>query len=371
MGELLFLNSVRIPEVADLVNMRWRGKISEEEYFENMQKLGFSEDWAKKLYWSAERYLSIADAIALYRRGEMSEDELKAEALKQGIPENRLYLFLKATEYIPSISDIIRFAVREAFNEEIAERWRYDEDIPEDYVKWAEKLGMDRYWAKMYWRAHWELPSISLALEMFHRLHPDYEKDTPVSKEDIMNLLKFQDVLPYWRERILKISYNLPTRVDLRRFVRYGFVSPEEAKIIYRKMGYTEEDAERLVQLAVYEKNMELIDLTKTQIRDAFYKGLIQEDEAKNMLVSLGLTEDEAKLLVDLWYADYREKWIKEYAELYIDMYAMEIISQQELNDYLDQLNLSALEKELYLHKAEVERAKQLLKQVESEGVGG
>jgi len=360
-----------IPEISTLIELRWRGKISEEEYLENMKKYGLNENWAKKMYWNAERYLGIADAIALWRRGEISDEDLTKEALKQGIPENRLNLFLKATEFIPGISDIIRFAVREAFNEEIVRKWEYDKDIPPDYIEWAKKLGMSEYWAKMDWRAHWELPSITLALEMFHRLHPDYEKEYPVSEEDIMNILKFQDVLPYWRPRILKISYNLPTRVDVRRFVRYGFIEPEEALKIYRQMGYTKEHAEWLVKLALYEKNLEMIDLTKTQIRDAYLKGLIEPEEAENMLKQLGFSEEEAKLLIDLWYADFREKWVKEYAELYIKSYALGVITDAELNDLLDSLNLSSMEKELYMHLAEVEKAKQMLKEIEESSGGG
>jgi len=359
-----------IPDVSNLISLRWKGKISEEEYLENMKKYGINEDWAKKLYWNAERYLSIADAIALYRRGEIDYGRLLKEAYAQGIPENKLELFLKATEYVPSVSDIIRFAVRDVWKTDIIEKFGYKEEFPEEFAEWAKKHGMDEDTARLYWYAHWELPSLTLGFEMFHRLNPEYEKEYPVTEEDIMNLMKLHDILPYWRPRILKITYNLPTRVDVRRFVRYGFIEPETAKILYRKMGYTEEHAEWLVKLALYEKNLEMIDLTKTQIRDAFYHGLIDREEAEDMLKQLGFTKEEAELLVDLWYADYREKWIKEYAEFYVKCYAQDIISKEELNDYLDSLNLSSLEKELYMHKAELEKAKQMLKEIEEAKAG-
>ena len=360
-----------LPDPTTAIELRWKRKMTEEDYLTIMRSYGFNEEVAKWLYWNAERVLNIGQAIDLYRRGIIDEQTLYDIAQKQGIDKSQVGLWVEAYAYYPSPSDLIRFAVRDVWKEEIVRRFGYDEEFPEKFAEEAQKVGMSPEWAKMYWRAHWELPSLTLAFEAFHRLNPEFEKETPVTQDDIMDLMKLHDILPYWRPRILKLSYNLPTRVDVRRFVRYGFISSEEAYKIYRQMGYTEEHAKWLVQLALYEKNLEEIDLTKTMIRDAYLSGLMSKDEAKEALMKLGFSEKEADLAISLWLHDAREKYIKKYVKLYQKAYAKGIISQSELSDYLDKLNLSAIEKEIAMHEAEIMKTEYMIDQYEKSEVGG
>lgn len=356
---LIFPNAIPGPE--DLVIMRWRGLISREEYEHYMERWGFKKDWADKFYTQARRVLNISELIFLWRLGEIDEETLEKEAANLQIPKTQLDWYKKVTAWYPTPRDLVTFAVRDVWREDTVKKFGYDEEFPEEFANWAKKFGMSEYWAKIFWRAHWELPSLTLGFEAFHRLHPDYETETPVTEDDIKDLMRLHDVLPYWRDRLLKLSYNLVTRVDARRLYLAGIWDDDKLYVHYRKLGYTPEDAEAMVKWAKLEKAGEPRELTKSEIKKAYLEGEISEDQAREFLKALDYPEEIADILIDLWKRELKEKWIKKYIKLYMKAYVNDMITKDEFLDVLSKLELSSLQIDAIMHEAEIERANKLL----------
>ena len=82
------------------------------------------------------------------------------------------------------------------------------------------KAGLPEEQARNYWAAHWELPSAQMGYAMFQRRIIDHET--------LVMLLKSLDIMPFWRDKLIEMSYNPLTRVDVRRMYGLGVLSEEE-----------------------------------------------------------------------------------------------------------------------------------------------
>ena len=58
---------------------------------------------------------------------------------------------------------------KEAFEPDIYTTLGLDEEFPSEQVKWLEDQGISEEWARKYWIAHWDQPSIGQGFEMLHR----------------------------------------------------------------------------------------------------------------------------------------------------------------------------------------------------------
>ena len=247
--------------------------------------------------------------------GFISEAKKNEELAKLGYTAEQIVLLDKLTEAYPSASDIIRFAVREVFNEEVVGKYGYDQDIPKTYLEWAKKLGLSEEFAKWYWRAHWEIPSPSQAIELLSR--------GIIEPEDLDTILKIHDIAPYWRPRLLALAYDPYTRVDVRRMYELGILTDEDLIKAAKAVGYaTKEDLERLKRLigdpTVAERlfvgsaeayaewiKSEVLEPWRNDviraIRRAYVNGLISRDKAKEYLMSVGFNPKLLEMVLDMW----------------------------------------------------------------------
>jgi len=316
--EIYKLMPVRKTDIGGLLTLVYRKEIDMVEYYERMARHGFD----------------------------------KAES-------DRMFL---AAEFFPAVSDAIRFAVREADRDDIAKLFETDEDFNKLPKEEFLKSRITDKQLKRYWRAHWDLPAIGQAFEMFHRLSPEQlvhkEEDLKAlgfSKEQVETtletlnvLLKTQDVMPFWRRRLPMIAYNPIGRIDVRRFEDFDIVTDEELEFLNREIGYSPESARKLSlwtrmnnalkdiipQLKRTEINFddavtELVkmgatpqqatklinrrkpaikkerlsaqkDVSRAQFEDAFEFEIIDRDEYKESLIGLNYDEDEAEFLIAL-----------------------------------------------------------------------
>jgi hypothetical protein len=298
-----------------LADLAARGEISEAEYFDRIKGWGFSEDKARELLKLRKALLNVEEVYRSWRLGLIS-DAQKTEALKKlGYTEDQIKLLDKLTEAYPGPEDIVRFAVREVFNEEVVAKYGYDQDIPQAYLEWAKKLGLSEEFAKWYWRAHWEIPSPSQAIELLSR--------GVIGPEDFDTILKIHDVAPYWRPRLLALAYDPYTRVDVRRMYELGLLDDQDLIKAAKAVGYaTREEVERLKRLigdpAVAEKlfvgsaeayaewiKSEVLEPWRNDviraIRKAYVNGLISREKAKEYMVSVGFNERLLDVVLDMW----------------------------------------------------------------------
>lgn len=301
MRELLYETNKRYPTekpgIPELVDGYFRGIISEEELKYHLRELGF-DDWAVNLIIkSRKQQLGVGLIQELYNRGEITEDEAKRRFAQLGYDEKQQEELIKLAGYIPSVPDFIRMAVREVFTPHIAEKYGLFEDYPEELDKYAKMSGLDSKFAKYYWAAHWELPSYTQGIEMYHR--------GIISYDELVTLLRSLDVMPYWRDKLIKLAETPYTRVDVRRMYQLGVLSFDEMVRAYMDLGYSREKAEKLAEFTVKDSAEEERSLTKTEITLLYRNGTITREEAQNFLKEIGYPDEHIELILSL--EDYRK----------------------------------------------------------------
>lgn len=233
----------------------------------------------------------LADA---WRRGYISEDRLESELRASGFTEELDAETLKRmTEFIPGPSDLIRFLVRDVEDPGIVDRFGLDDDFGSKFQgllkDFADQQGVSDETMKRYWRAHWDIPSPTQLYEMFHRLRFSPDENLRVDEETVKTALQQQDILPFWIDRFLAVSFNPLTRVDTRRGYDIGSLDAEQVADSYRAQGYDETNVEILVDFSTRIK-YEGVDNQKPV---QWYKdGLATRDEARSALVDRGFPED-------------------------------------------------------------------------------
>lgn len=268
------------PAVAELVDMRWWDVISESEYYTKCSEFGYSTEVADNLYEISKTLLTMHDYISIWRRGELSETDLD-DKLRQMHMDDRTILQAKtASLYFPSAPDLIRFAVREVYTPDILSKFGAMEDLPSQYLQEATKAGLTEEHAKNYWAAHWELPSAQMGFQMLHR--------RIIDEDTLKLLLRSLDVMPYWRDALVKLSYNPLTRVDVRRMYKLGVLNEDEVTDSYLDRGYSPDNAQRMTEFTVAYEADELTGITRASVMSSYQKGIITEEQLKTYLEGFG-----------------------------------------------------------------------------------
>lgn len=235
------------------------------------------------------------DVIAYELRQDPQLSDLDSKLRRIGIHPAYHALYKELAYQIPPVADIITMAVREAFTPEIAGRFGQYEGLPTQYVEWVGKKGLSREWAERYWAAHWSLPSPQQGFEMLQR--------GVINRDELALLLRALDIMPFWRDKLVQISFNPLTRVDIRRMYSLGVLNENEIHKAYQDIGYNSENAARLTTFTVKlteqakaraeaakeKAKAEKIPLwTTAQTLSFVKKGLITTDRARQELLWLG-----------------------------------------------------------------------------------
>ncbi len=219
----------------------------------------------------------------------------KAEGLETKPDED----IFKAFQVHPGVADLIRFAVREVFTPEIAAKFGQYEDLPQVFIQEAKKAGLNSVDASRFWAAHWELPSITQGFEMLHR--------GVIDQSTLELLLRAQDVMPFWREKLIKISYRVPRLVDIYRLYEQRVIpriDPDnvtlETPLVKRFMsrGYTFEDAKDLSIWLDRTRPDPATEATIKSVVSSFEEGLIDESDFLSLLSDLNLAKPTEDFLI-------------------------------------------------------------------------
>jgi hypothetical protein len=245
---------------------------------------GLSNERIAAMGEALEKRLQIQDIGQLVLRGEMSSDAAVGELYNQGWKREHAQAVMKLLQIIPVPGDLISMAVREAWDDGFAALAGTDADLPSEFVEWAGKQGLSPDWCKRYWRSHWQLPSAQMGFEMLHR--------GAIGPTDLDKLLKALDISPGWRDKLVQIAYNLPTRVDTRRAYQQGVIGETEVHDVYVALGYEEKWAKILTDWTVIAYAPEEKDVTVADIRTGLQKGMLTEAEATDYLKSLDVGDE-------------------------------------------------------------------------------
>jgi len=311
-----------LPDLSALAMMLWRGEIDDTTYYQQARETGFDEPIARAYQQSLRQLLPVRDYVALYRRGEINENQLSEGLRRNGFAAADINLILKATEYFPSPQDLITFAVREVYNDETRKAFGQDEDISDRFIAEAKKAGVTEEQARNYWAAHWQLPSVGQGFEMLQR--------HAITQSQLQMLLKAADVMPFWRDALLKISYNPLTRVDIRRMHAMGVLSVEQVQERYEAEGFSPEDAALMTQFTVSYNTKQEGSSSQGKIIEAYKKDIIDVTQATEMLRESNLSTEAIDLLLKT--ADF-DKALTRADETKADLMARYIAGDISLDD--------------------------------------
>lgn len=355
-----------IPDIALLVEARYRGEITPELFTTYLNQSGIGFGNVERIWNISENLLSIIELINLYRRGKISQELLMSDAQKLKWSGNSVTNLLTITEPIPSAGDIISFAVREVYSPEIAEAFGQYEGLEEVYKK-AESdikaIGMVKEHFAKYWAAHWLLPSVGQGFEMVHRgvIPLQATNDEPLSLERLMVAL---DIMPAWRDKLTAISYSPFTRVDVRRMHKIGVLQDEDLLRAYMDLGYDKDKGQRMAEFTILynadppedeetEKDKDKAkerDLTKTDILYGYENNILVEGLARDGLSLLGYDDTEVEYYISKVKFKREKDETDAHLKYYHDAYIRGIMTHNELVDKLNILNLSG-ERSNYLFK--------------------
>ena len=234
--------------------------------------------------------------LTAWRRDPTKYNKLFDDLKDLGWSDERIEAWKFISEIIPGVPDLVRMAVREAFTPEIAEKFGQYQDYPAAVTEWGKKQGLSEDWLKRYWAAHWDLPSPSQGFEMLHR--------GIIDEPTLVMLLRALDVMPYWRDKLTAISWNVPTRVDIRRFYAMKVIDDARLRELYTAFGYHGVDLDNIVEYTKKstksDQTAEGKELTKAEIYKGVKQGRITRGEAAELLVDLDYDIVTAGLLLDI-----------------------------------------------------------------------
>lgn len=337
--------SVALPDPGQVADMVHFGTMSEEEAALTLQRGGYSKIDAERLATVRQRLPDIGVIQVWFLRGFLSRDQSAAMLGKLGLSPGDSQRILDMAFFIPPVSDLITMAVREVFSPDIAERFGQFQDFPKDFAQFAAQQGITEEWARNYWAAHWALPSVQMGFEMLHR--------KVITQDDLELLLRSQDVMPFWRDKLIAISYTPLTRVDVRRMHKMGVLDDAAVKKAYQDIGYDDTNAELLLQFTKELSQPEegatpeqLDELTRSAITNLYGAGTLGRNDAFELLQAIGVGSAAAIIFLDM--VDLRNEAEQRQAQtqLILDQAKAGIIRFSEARDQLNRLGLEALEVE-------------------------
>jgi hypothetical protein len=296
--------------------------------------------------------LAKGEYIAAWLRGVIDDQYLDRQFAAMGISDKDRQILKELAYFIPPPSDLIRMAVREVFTPEIAERFGQFQDFPEAFREWAAKQGISEFWAKAYWAAHWDLPSITQGFEMFHR--------EVITREELELLLRAQDVMPFWREKLLQISYNPVTRIDILRMYQLGVIDRDEVERRFRHLGYSPEDARVLAEYTVRLAAQREKDLSRQDMEELLAAGVITEEQAKEFLRRAGYSEEIANLVLERTKLKIAQREMEDEIEAIKTRYLNGEITIQDVAAEMQKLGATGLQVDRVM--AELERARRKMR---------
>lgn len=215
---------------------------------------------------------------------ELMEEEWLVDTLRDlGYAEKDITTIREVLKFYPGPQDLITFQAHEVFEPDMRNKYGLDDEFEKIDLEPFRKAGMTDEIVKWYWRSHWEHASWNQVVEMLHR--------GQLEEDDVREWFRLVEIPPYWRDKLIATSWNVPTRVDVRRFWDMRTISPERLEEIYKAQGYHGDDLKDYVLWTkVY------VDFPTLMAR--WKNGWIQLQDVRDRLVELGMPADRAEELI-------------------------------------------------------------------------
>lgn len=297
--EALINLAYQLPNAMLLVQGNLMQDVGTSEMIDDIAKAGIHPTYANKYFDGVLTKPNTEDIIAWQLRIDPSLGGLDNELRKTGIHPNYFDTYKTLAYPIPPVQDLITMAVREAFTPDIAARFGQYEGLPADYVEAAAKKGVSKLWAERYWAAHWSLPSIQQGFGMLHR--------GIIGQADLSLLMRALDIMPFWRDKLMQLSFKPLTRVDVRRMHLLGTLDEGGVKQAYQDVGYNDRNASLMTDFTVRYNRRSLAGFTQRDVVTAYINRYIESGAAGSILREIGVKGTEIPNIMSL--ASLKRDW--------------------------------------------------------------
>lgn len=242
--------------------------------------------------------LDPISVINAWRRDPAAYEKYFADLKDQGWSDGRIDALKFFTEFIPTADEQTLWLAREVFEPIMVDRYGLDDELPNYLETDFSKVGVNPDQMKNKWRAHWEHASFMQVIEMLHRGLLSLDKVMPPEpatpagwdardvegEAALYDWYRLVEIPPFWRDRLTAMSWNVPTRVDVRRWWDLRTIDEAELRNVYHRQGYHGKDLDNYVLWTkVYVAFPDLLS--------RWTNGWITEAEVRSEIVALGMPE--------------------------------------------------------------------------------
>lgn len=290
-------------------NEAWlNGEIDDKEW-ECWQKLnGNIIDAAKKVAHGERSRLNPRELDILFRRSVIDWDDYLKRMRERGVVEDADRIAIhNLNEHWPAQSEIIRLMNRDVFNQQTAEKSKlfdgFDDNYTDDARKYGDALGIPKDLMKLYWGAHWQLPSYTMAKEFLYRFNGgDNPENVKFTEEDFRQLLKQDDWAPGHIDRMIAAAYHPVSKRDAILAYMIHASTDEEFFNQLIKVGYAKDNAGFMQQY--YKKRREIADRkasgypTMRTAVNAYARCELAESEFTEIVGDIAIDDDQTKAAI-------------------------------------------------------------------------
>lgn len=350
-GEFL-ATAWRLLGAGDTVELARREKITPAEAIARLEKWGYEPAVASEILEVGRPLTGMGEIIQLFWREALDDEGVFDRLKERGFSDSQVGELLTLSELIPNPQDLISMAVREAFSPGVVDQFNYLAEFPSEFGEWMEKQGYSEEWAQKYWVAHWRLPSLSMAYEMFHR--------EIITEEELGRLFAVSDIAPFWRDKLQQAAYRPLTRVDVRRMYQLGVLDRDSVTRSYLDLGYSPGNAELMTQFTEQYSGESERAATKADILKALRVGALEPSAAAGALQEIGYSEDWAGFHVSMELYKDEQELIEMDINLLEDQYIDSLIDRSKVYTTLGGYDLPSGQIEAHLRQWDVKKRRKV-----------
>jgi len=226
----------------------------------------------------------IGTLLKLKYRGLINDELFVDQLRKQGIGEDVEKLYKDSYLYYPSPAELVNWQAKEVFEPEMIAKYGLDAELEGVERDAFYKAGMSDEQITNFWRAHWEHASWRQVTEMLHR--------GLMTEEEVWDWFRLVEIPPFWRQKLIDMSWNVPTRVDVRRWWDLRTITEERLRELYHAQGYHGKDLDDYV---LWTK----IYVISGDLKDRYKKGWITSEDVADELKKAGMPDERIKEWVE------------------------------------------------------------------------
>lgn len=309
------------PGAGEIWSAWTRGFVSTERRDAMLQRSGVSKDWYSELIPAMQTQPVAGELVAMRNRSLITDAQYRNQLERLGFDSSTWGdIFDRLREEIPGPGDLVRFGVSHAFQPEIAGPLLLYDERPEALDQWHDAVGLHRplgfqivsdgivreaKWADMYWSAHWRKLGYETLATFLHRFRPDqiaryramgYNVDT-FDLEKFKTLIRIDDYPKYARDYLAAISFRpLDSRWAIRGYT-YDVLRPAQIKNVFLDQGYDSDRAQQATDIVIAQKEyrdraperaFELAQIRKAavEIEHAYEVGTVDVNTASDALTA-------------------------------------------------------------------------------------